>query len=148
MARFVPVTINDRVHKLRFTIEAVEAMEVELGYGLVDLFSRQQDVRTLVLLLFYGLREHAPETTREDVRGMLQFTLDNDGDLVPIYATAVSALKASGVLGKAAQAEGRKALERPPVAGAVDQAPPASEASSPSAPGSTPSSLAPSASLD
>lgn len=98
--RYTEVVI-DKPRRLRYTIATLQELERDLGCGLKKLFERDQEITTVLKLIYHGARWEDPAITETFVAGILQNYIDADGDISVLYAQAVAGVMASGVFGRA-----------------------------------------------
>lgn len=125
--RYTEVVI-DKPRRLRYTIATLQELERDLGCGLKKLFERDQEITTLVKLIYYGAKWDDPRLTETAVTGLLQNYIDADGDASALYAQAVAAVLQSGVFGREIAAGAREVLAP------VDPPPPAAPGASSDSP--------------
>ena len=121
--RSVPVTL-DRARRLRYTFNALCELQGALGATLDELLAGGR-IGFLELrgLLWAGLVEEYPKLTLKETGELIQAQIEATGSFVALFATALEALKLSGLVGRE-QPEAKRE-------GAADAAPFASPASSP-----------------
>ena len=95
------VTIGGRRLALRYTVNAMCAMEDCAGGALDAVMERQYTAARL--LLWAGMLEHQPDATLMEAGGLIGAHLAGGGSLEEVVEACAEGLRAAGFFGKAAQ---------------------------------------------